>query len=284
MQVIKKINNNVAICLDRNQDELVAFGKGIGFPKMPYELTDLSKIRMTFYRIDSHNFQLIKEIPEDILEVSADIVQKAQSVLKRDLNQNVMFSLADHINFAIERSKKRISLNYPFSYDIRSFYPQEYQIGELALKLVKDKLGVQLPQEEKVAIALHFINSQVVTTLQLSDASFNSIVELAIKEIESCFSLTIDRNAFIYNRFVTHLRYFLKRLESNQQIDDGSSKLIRSSFKQNYPQVYQCTVDIVSQIDQRLSTVSTDDEAFYLMIYVQRMISQTIQNGGKSDE
>lgn len=284
MQVIKKINNNVAICLDRNQDELVAFGKGIGFPKMPYELTDLSKIRMTFYRIDSHNFQLIKEIPEDILEVSADIVQKAQSVLKRDLNQNVMFSLADHINFAIERSKKRISLNYPFSYDIRSFYPQEYQIGELALKLVKDKLGVQLPQEEKVAIAMHFINSQVVTTLQLSDASFNSIVELAIKEIESCFSLTIDRNAFIYNRFVTHLRYFLKRLESNQQIDDGSSKLIRSSFKQNYPQVYQCTVDIVSQIDQRLSTVSTDDEAFYLMIYVQRMISQTIQNGGKSDE
>lgn len=284
MQVIKKINNNVAICLDRNQDELVAFGKGIGFPKMPYELTDLSKIRMTFYRIDSHNFQLIKEIPEDILEVSADIVQKAQSVLKRDLNQNVMFSLADHINFAIERSKKRISLNYPFSYDIRSFYPQEYQIGELALKLVKDKLGVQMPQEEKVAIALHFINSQVVTTLQLSDASFNSIVELAIKEIESCFSLTIDRNAFIYNRFVTHLRYFLKRLESNQQIDDGSSKLIRSSFKQNYPQVYQCTVDIVSQIDQRLSTVSTDDEVFYLMIYVQRMISQTIQNGGKSDE
>lgn len=284
MQVIKKINNNVAICLDRNQDELVAFGKGIGFPKMPYELTDLSKIRMTFYRIDSHNFQLIKEIPEDILEVSADIVQKAQSVLKRDLNQNVMFSLADHINFAIERSKKRISLNYPFSYDIRSFYPQEYQIGELALKLVKDKLGVQLPQEEKVAIALHFINSQVVTTLQLSDASFNSIVELAIKEIERCFSLTIDRNAFIYNRFVTHLRYFLKRLESNQQIDDGSSKLIRSSFKQNYPQVYQCTVDIVSQIDQRLNTVSTDDEVFYLMIYVQRMISQTIQNGGKSDE
>ncbi|MBA1393021.1 hypothetical protein EQ500_03915, partial [Lactobacillus sp. XV13L] len=45
MQVIKKINNNAAICLDQNQDELIAFGKGIGFPKTPYELTDLSKIR-----------------------------------------------------------------------------------------------------------------------------------------------------------------------------------------------------------------------------------------------
>lgn len=284
MQVIKKINNNVAICLDQNFDELVAFGKGIGFPKMPYELSDLSKIKMTFYRMDTHNFQLIKEIPESILEVSADIIKNAQSILDHDLNQNIMFSLADHINFAIERSRKGIKFNYPFSYDIRSLYPKEYHVGEIALDLIKEKIKIQLPQEEKIAIAIHFINSQVVTTLQLSETGFDSITELAIQEIESKFNLKIDRNAFIYNRFVTHLRYYLKRLENNEQIDDGSSKLIRSSFKKNYPEVYQCTVDIVSKIDQRLKTFSTDDETFYLMIYVQRIISQTIDNGGISNE
>ena len=135
MQVIKRINNNVAVCLDQNHDELVAFGKGIGYPKTPYELTDLSKIKLTFYRIDS-------------------------------------------------------------------------------------------------------------------------------------------RNSFIYNRFITHLRYYLKRLESNEQIDDGSSKLLRTSFKESYPKVYQCTVDIINQIDEKLRTNTTDDEEFYLMIYVQRMITQ----------
>ena len=31
IKVIKKINNNVALCLDGNQSELIAFGKGIGF-------------------------------------------------------------------------------------------------------------------------------------------------------------------------------------------------------------------------------------------------------------
>ncbi|RMC42018.1 MULTISPECIES: PRD domain-containing protein [unclassified Lactobacillus] len=284
MQVIKKINNNVAICLDQNHDELVAFGRGIGFPKIPYELTDLSKIRMTFYRIDTYNFKLMKEIPENILDVSAEIIQKAQAVLKHDLNQNILFSLADHINFAIKRSKNNIKVNYPFSYDIRSFYPKEYQIGELALKLIKNKLDIQLPLEEKIAIAMHFINSQVVTTLQLSESSFNSIAELAIKEVEKQFDLKIDCNDFIYNRFVTHLRYYLKRLESNEQINDGSSKLIRTSFKQNYPKVCQCTIDIVNQIDKQLNTVSTDDEVFYLMIYVQRMISQTSQNEGEKNE
>ncbi|WP_368259898.1 CAT RNA binding domain-containing protein, partial [Clostridium paraputrificum] len=37
MIVVKKINNNVAICLDNNNNELIAFGKGIGFPATPYE-------------------------------------------------------------------------------------------------------------------------------------------------------------------------------------------------------------------------------------------------------
>jgi transcriptional antiterminator len=32
MKVIKKININVALCVDNNKKELIAFGKGIGFP------------------------------------------------------------------------------------------------------------------------------------------------------------------------------------------------------------------------------------------------------------
>ena len=48
MKIIKKINNNVAEAIDGNGNHLIAFGKGLGFPKTPYELTDLNKITMTF--------------------------------------------------------------------------------------------------------------------------------------------------------------------------------------------------------------------------------------------
>lgn len=75
MKVTQKINNNVAVCIDGNGNELVAFGKGIGFPKIPYELTDLNQIEMTFYRINVHNFQLLKEISDGIFEVSAKIAR-----------------------------------------------------------------------------------------------------------------------------------------------------------------------------------------------------------------
>ncbi|RRF91978.1 MAG: hypothetical protein DUD31_08135 [Coriobacteriaceae bacterium] len=43
MQVVRNINNNVALCLDSQGNELVAFGRGIGFRKPPYEV-ELSRI------------------------------------------------------------------------------------------------------------------------------------------------------------------------------------------------------------------------------------------------
>ena len=38
MKVIKNINNNISLCLDSRNNEVVAFGKGIGFTKPPYDV------------------------------------------------------------------------------------------------------------------------------------------------------------------------------------------------------------------------------------------------------
>lgn len=48
MQIIKKINTSAALALDKTGHEIVVMGKGIGFPPVPYELNDLSKIERTF--------------------------------------------------------------------------------------------------------------------------------------------------------------------------------------------------------------------------------------------
>ena len=47
MQIIKKINTSAALALDKNGHEVVVMGKGVGFPSVPYELDDLSKIERT---------------------------------------------------------------------------------------------------------------------------------------------------------------------------------------------------------------------------------------------
>ena len=63
MKVIKNINNNISLCLDSRNNEVVAFGKGIGFTKPPYDVP-LSKIDRTFYDVDEEQLAVLNRIPK----------------------------------------------------------------------------------------------------------------------------------------------------------------------------------------------------------------------------
>ena len=277
MRVEKKINNNVAVCTDGNGQELIALGRGIGFPKTPYELTDLSKIDMTFYRVSSQTVQMLTTISEDVIMVSSKIVQLAQTKLQNQFSTNVVFSLADRISFAIERIKKNEIFDFSLSYDIQHLYPKEYDVGLKALQYVKEDLKIIFPKAEATAIAMHFINAREVSSQNISKSNTDNTLNLIIGTIEDQFNIKIDKKSFAFNRFKIHLQYFLKRIESNKQIhDEISVQLIQDMMENNY-QIFKCGKEIVAQLNEKYRTEITDDEMFYLMIYIQR-IMQGVKN------
>lgn len=49
MKLLKKINNNYALALDSRGEKIIVEGRGIGFQKMPCELSDLSLVSKTYY-------------------------------------------------------------------------------------------------------------------------------------------------------------------------------------------------------------------------------------------
>lgn len=116
MIVLKKINNNAAICKDGSGRELVAFGKGIGFPQTPYTLTDLRRIERTFYNVNDQFLPLLNDIPYDIIRFTAVQLQAVQDELPFETNSSLIFTLADHIAFAIERTRKGIYVRLPTVY------------------------------------------------------------------------------------------------------------------------------------------------------------------------
>ena len=150
MKVIKNINNNISLCLDSRNNEVVAFGKGIGFTKPPYDVP-LSKIDRTFYDVDEEQLAVLNRIPEDVLEAAAEIVDLANEKMDNQFRENVMFTLADHIDFAIQRYQKNINIQLPLFYEVRQLYPNESEIGKQALDILKNRLGVTLPREEAAA-------------------------------------------------------------------------------------------------------------------------------------
>lgn len=160
MIVLKKINNNVAICQDGNKRELVAFGKGIGFPPTPYELTDLTRIDRTFYNVSSKYISLLNDIPPEVIHFTAQQMLELQDKLPYETNANLVLTLADHIAFAIERVKRGIYVQMPSIYEVEMSFPLEVRIGRYFVSAINRKFKIRLPKNEVQGIAMHLINSR----------------------------------------------------------------------------------------------------------------------------
>lgn len=92
MKILKRINNNTVICVNAKGRELVAIGRGIGFPNGPDEAT-LDKIERTFYGVDSRYLALLDEIDPQVMEFSAQIADIARSNISRELSAKRAFML-----------------------------------------------------------------------------------------------------------------------------------------------------------------------------------------------
>ena len=273
MKVIKKINNNVALCLDGNQRELIAFGKGIGFKPIPYELTDLSVIERTYYGISPEYQGLLKEIPKEIFDVSGMLVDLAANSIDADFNRNLVITLADHINFAIDRYKKNIHIKPPYVGNLAYLHEAEYKVATQAVACINPRFGVRLPKEEAAAIALHLINAEnsVAPKADFLDAS--TMISDVIGLIEKREDITIDRSGFNASRFITHMEYLLARIRNNETLENNNDKLF-NNLKQEYRETYLCAEDVRTYLQQKTGKNLGSEEMSYLMLHIERFCSR----------
>lgn len=273
MKVIRNINNNVAVCLDDNNHEVIAFGKGIGFQKAPYEI-ELAQIDRTYYNLDSHYIALLNELPEDIMEVTTEIVDKGSAYLGIELNKTFWFSLCDHINFAVENAKKGLIISNPMTNEIRHLYEKEMLLGKWAVKHIAKKLSIRLPQSEEGNLALHFINAMQMVKQSQEEDDMEHFVEDITDIIESEMNIIIDRNDFSYSRFVTHLKFLLKRSHKlNESISDNV-KMYEQVYS-NYPEIRGGAIAKIKEyIIVELDIEPSKEELLYLMIHINRLCAR----------
>ncbi|MGT2929445.1 PRD domain-containing protein [Streptococcus dentasini] len=210
-------------------------------------------------------------------DVSENIVHQAKARIRNSFNRNLIFTLADHINFAIQRGQHYGELQLPFTYEIEQFYPEETALGHFAVDLIKQELGIELPNTEIAAIAMHLINSQLESKENITDIDGHSdgyLINQITIILKQEFDTNINTKSFEYNRFVMHLRYYLKRIKNNEQVSQGDFRSFIDTIREKEPEVYICTKRIIGFLEDRLEKICTDDEIFYLMIYIKRMASR----------
>ena len=255
---------------DNHGNEIIILGAGVGFKKMPYELTDLSKIERSFYDVDNKYVDMITALPQAIILASADIIEQAEINLDCDFNPNLTFTLADHINFAIERMNKGLDITVPLAYDVRHLYPEEYELGVLALDIIEDFSKIRLPDNEIINIALHLITGQLETGDMHSAMLTMKTISEVKAIIEEELDLDIDENGHPYSRLATHLRYLIHRLATGKQIEQSSSSMLRSMMRE-YPCIYVCANKVSDYFKEEKNWICGEDELLYLMLHINRL-------------
>lgn len=278
MRVQKAFNNNIVSAVDEQGKEMVIVGNGIGFSKKSGELVDRSKISKIFYCAENlqeeRMIKILKDIPIELILITDKIIEMAQTVLKTELNPMLMITLADHINFSVQRASRNTVMPSPLGHEIKYIYPREYEVGVKALEYIKKELHIDLPKEEVIFIALHFVNSQtdykdISDTLKLS-----RILQEVVQVVKDDLQIKLDETSTTYCRFAVHLRYFvIRQLSMERVIDDDVIELF-DMVKEKYKRAYHCVQKINTLLNEKYNMVYSDSEEFYLTLHIQRMLSQ----------
>lgn len=271
--VIKKVlNTSVVLCVNDDQQELIVLGKGIGYGKKAGAKIDSDDVNQVFVPVTSPEIQQMEEmltnVSPEIVEVTRKIVQKATKVFDNSLNKSLSFSLMDHINFSLDRLKEGITFKNKLYWDVQSYYPEEFKIGEWAVSLINQELNVELPREEAASIAFHIINAK-----SKSEDTDSMEVTKIISSLMSIINLNnqthLDSGSINYQRLLTHIKFFAQRILRGQQLDSDDNAMYEMVIS-SYPEATKIAIKIMEFLENKYHIKITDEEVTYLIVHIQR--------------
>lgn len=247
-------------------------GKGIGYGLKQGSVPDTKKIEKKF-RIDSEDMQnkfvkLVNDIPANYLELTNKIIEFAESELETQFDDFIYVGLADHLNFAIKRAKENEMLANALHWEIKKLYKKEYDTAIKALDIIEYYEGIKMNEEEASFIAMHFVNGQQNGAMIQQTVVATNIIQDILNIVKFHYNIELDEDSPNYNRFVTHIRFFLQRVhQPKSQADD----FLFDQVKIKYPDTYECCLRVKMYLDSKLKIDLSSEEMLYFMLHIRRL-------------
>lgn len=274
IKVIKKINNNVVFVLNNNNEEIIAVGKGLGFGKIPYELKDESLIERIYVNLNHNDaIKTFGQLPLQDIILTEEVIKEGKKILDKNINENILLTLSDHISFMLDRYNEGLDIKSPLEWQIKHLYPKEIQVGKYAVEIINKKKNISLPESEAAHIALHFINSQMITNSISDTSKLTDIMGDIISIIKYFYKCEFDENSLNFSRFINHLQYFILRHMQGIKINDGNQELYLE-MKKRYENEVRCINRIEEFLYKNFNWTCNEDEKLYLVLHLQRLITR----------
>lgn len=273
---IKKVLNSSVVLVDKEGSEMVVLGKGIGFGKKAGEIIEESHVDQIFLpenkRI-AHILELIEEIPFIYFDMTKKIILMAQKRLNKTLTSNLYLTLTDHIHFAVERAQSGQIVANKLYWEIKHYYPEEYEIGLLAITQINDAFQVDLPKEEASNIAFHLINAQ--SESESADSfRYAKMISSLVNMVKYSVNFDIETTSIHYTRFITHIRFFVERFYSDQLIEDTDDELYHQMLML-YPHAMELAIKLNEYIQKMYGKTIPNEEVVYLAVHINRLMKHS---------
>lgn len=275
MHIIKKVlNSSVVLVRDEKGKEFILLGKGIGYGKKAGETIQPSTDNQMFVPVGDQNtmqyLNVLETIPLPVLQVTKQIIVHAEKLMQTTFSNNLYFVLADHLQFAIERMKQNMIITNRVYWEIKTYYPQEFRAGTIALSLIEEDLGIRLPDEEAANIAFHLAN-----TRSDSDGGYDSIKYAKVMaEINNIvifgINRTLDKQSIHYIRFVTHIKFFVERYFTGKLLS-GEDDSLYQRMKLMNPKEFSIALHVKEFLENKYHILLPDEEISYLTVHIVRV-------------
>lgn len=273
--ILKSYNNNI-VSVKINEEERILFSKGIGFGKKFGDIiekgTQVEKIFVIEDEDNLRNFkQVIENVDEEFLILCEKMLSYIENELKEDLDERIHIALVDHLNFAVKRLSNNEEIENPFLMEIKALYQKEYTLAEKVAETLQNEKNLTIPVGEIGFIALHIHSAR--SSGKLSNTLKNTyLINSIVEYVEKQIGVQIDKTSLDYARFLTHLRFAIKRILSDISIKNDFIKEIKSKYKLSYKIANGVSKILIEQLQKNV----TVDEIAYLAMHIERFRIATI--------
>lgn len=277
--IIKKIlNNNVVISQNDRFEEIIVMGKGLAFQKKIGSEIESDKIDKVFVSGAQSEVseieKMIMTVNPAVLDIAKEIILLAEKSTRHEYLDQAYITLTDHLNYAIDRGKQGVFIPNPLIFEIRKFYPEEFKVALQAIEKINQKFDTNFPIDEAGFIALHLANSRKNSNKLPVTMESTEMVRDILQIISRFFGIMFDENSLSYNRMVTHIQYFVKRILENEAVEE-TDEFLYQLVQSKYPEAFSCS----QRIKDYLATVKEleikEPEMIYLVIHINRVVEDT---------
>lgn len=272
-RITKILNHNSFMGIEsKNDQECLIMGKGVAFGKkvgQTVSVTGDARVYSLKELTDRGEAKdIIKSVSPLCLELANEVLDQAEEEFGK-VDRSILFTMADHLDFAVRRIQNGEQISNPLTDDIRIMFYKEYKVAGCIRDLLKEKLGIRIDEHEIGYIALH-VHAAIV------DENVSQAMEIA-RTVRECICMveeetgkSIDVMSLSYNRLMNHVRYMVARAIHGEKLKMS----LNDDMSVKFPGPYMTAEKICRKMEKSLKLPIPDIEIGYLAMHLERMMDR----------